>query len=475
VAAWACAVVACLNAVCWSIVTPPFEAPDEPDHVAYVQEIAETGRLPDTSAVAEFSPEEIYALSGLDQGFVRFKPQFPAIASVAQQRTLEHDLALPLARGERVNAGLAGSEPPLYYALETIPYALGSGGTLLDRVQLMRLLSALMAGLAALFAFLFVRELLPGTPWAWTVGALGVALTPMLGFISGGVNPEAMLIAVSAATFYLLARAFRRGFTPRLAIALGLATATGLLTKLNFIGLAPGVLLGLALLSLRAARASGRAALGSLAIACSIACAPVLAYFLLNALSGAPGLGEISGALASQTGSAWHEIEYVWQFYLPRLPGMKSYFPGILTTRQLWFDGFVGLYGWVDTVFPGWVYDLALVPAALIALFALRAVLASAQHLRGHASELVVYGSMTIGLMILVGANSFVSETLHNGEPYREPRYFLVLVPLLALVLALAARGAGRRWGRTAGVVIVVVFFAHDVFSQLQLVARYYG
>jgi hypothetical protein len=474
-AAWACAIVACLNAACWSIVTPPFQVPDEPDHVAYVQALAETGRPPVTSARAEFSNEEIYALNDLHQGFVRFKPQFPTIASAAEQRKLQHDLDSPYPRGESVNAGVAADEPPLYYALETIPYGIGSGGDLLDRVQLMRLLSAAMAGLAALFSFLFVRELLPGAPRVWIVGGLGVALLPLLGFIAGGVNPESMLVAVSAATFYLLARAFRRGFTPRLALAIGLVTATGLLTKLNFVGLAPGVLLGLLLLSTRAAKTSRRSALIAPAIALSIASMPVLLYVLLSGSGGAAALGQISGAARGARGSALHEIEYVWQFYMPRLPGMKSYFPGILTTRQLWFNGFVGLYGWVDTVFPGWVYDLALVPATVIAALCARALVASRVELRRHLAELVVYGAVTLGLMILVGADSYGSETSGGGGPYWQPRYFLPLVPLLAFVLALAARGAGRRWGRPAGVLIVVMFLAYDVFSQLQVVARYYG
>ena len=86
----------------------------------------------------------------------------------------------------------------------------------------MRLLSGADGGLTALFVFLFVREALPGD-------ALGVdrrwrsavALTPLLGFISGAVTPDAMLYAVSAAIFYCLARAFRRGLTTALAIAIG--------------------------------------------------------------------------------------------------------------------------------------------------------------------------------------------------------------------------------------------------------------
>ena len=89
-------------------------------------------------------------------------------------------------------ASAVTNQPPLYYALEAIPYKLASGATLLDRLALMRLLSALMAGATALLTFLFVRECLPSRPWAWTVGGLGAALVPLLGFVSGGVNPDAL-------------------------------------------------------------------------------------------------------------------------------------------------------------------------------------------------------------------------------------------------------------------------------------------
>jgi hypothetical protein len=56
-----------------------------------------------------------------------------------------------------------------------------------------------------------------------------------------------------------------------------------------------------------------------------------------------------------------------------------------------------------------------------------------------------------------------------------QARYLLPMLPLLAGVLALAARGAGRRWGPSVGAVILMLFFAHDIFSQLQVIARFYG
>ncbi len=373
-AAWVCGLVALLNAASWSLITPPLEGIDEPDHVAYVQELAATGQLPAAGASNELSQEEAVVAEDLHQGSMRFNPQFPAISSDAEQRQLERDLASSFPPVGRVNAGTATSEPPLYYALETIPYTLGSWGKLLDRLQLMRLFSGLIAGVAVLLTFLFVRETLPGAPWAWTVGALAVAPMPLLGFISGAVNPEVLLVAISAALFLLFARAFRRGLTRGRALAIGAVAAVGFLAKLNFVGLAPGVLVGLALLAHRAPRTSRRAALRSAAAAALIACAPVALYIARNALTGKPVLGAAASAVHLMNGPLSHEISYIWQFYLPRLPGMTSDFPGIITTRNLWFDGAIGRFGWDDVFFPGWMYSLALVPAVVLAGLAVRAL-----------------------------------------------------------------------------------------------------
>lgn len=375
---------------------------------------------------------------------------------------------------------MAASEPPLYYTLETVPYYLGTTGTLLDSLELMRLLSALMAGLTAMFVFLFVREALPRAPWAWTVGGLCAALSPLLGFTSGAVTPDAMLYAVSAAIFYCLARAFRRGFTRRMAIAIGALTAVGFLTKLNFIGLAPGVMLALVVLALRSVRQGTgpgriRRAFGCMAIAMAIAVAPVCVYILSNLIQHHHALGLVSTAVHNTNGreSILSEISYIWQFYLPRLPGMTNYFPGLSTTRQLWFDRGVGLFGWLDTSFPLWVDNIALIPAALIAILGLRTLLVRRRALRGRLSELVVYAIVGAGLLALIGQDSHLNR-LTEGAGWAQPRYLMPLLPLAAAAIVLAARGAGRRWGPAVGALIVVLFLALDVFSQLQLVSRFY-
>lgn len=474
-AAWICALVACLNAACWSIVTPPFQVPDEPSHFAYTQQLVENARLP-TSSEELFSPEETVVLRDLHFAEVHWNPGEHTIFTAAEQRQLQGDLARNLARSGAGGVGGAYNAPPLYYLLEAVPYELASGGTLLDQLELMRLLSALMAGLTALFVYLFVRETLPASRWAWTVGGLSVALAPLLGFMSGAMNPDALLFAVSAAVFYCLARAFRRGLTDRLAIAIGSLTAIGLLTKLNFIGIAPGVMLGMILLSVRRSRSVGRVAYRSLGFAMAIAVSPVCVYVLANLLSGRAGLGIVSTTLgaAGSHGPILHEIAYTWELFLPRLPGMTDYFPGLSTIHQLWFDRSVGFYGWLDTSFPLWVDNIALVPATLIAVLCARALVRDRGALRRRAGELVIYAVMCTGLLVLIGASSYANAE-SEGLGFSEPRYLLPLLPLFAVVLALGARGAGRRWGPAVGAVIVVLFLTHDILSQLLVVSRFYG
>jgi hypothetical protein len=97
-----------------------------------------------------------------------------------------------------------------------------------------------------------------------------------------------------------------------------------------------------------------------------------------------------------------------------------------------------------------------------------------AKALRHRALELGVYCAICVGLLVLIGGTSYDRFSYVDAE-FGQVRYLLPLLPLLGAVLALAARGAGRRWGPLVGATIIMLFIAHDVFSQLQVVARFYG
>jgi hypothetical protein len=475
-AAWTCALVAILNAVCWSLITPPFQVPDETSHVAYVKQLADTHTLPSSHAT-EFPTEEVQALVDLHQTPLPWMPPTGTISSLAQQRKLEHDLAVNarLPREGSNAAGVATSQPPLYYLLEAIPYTVGSQGTLLTRLELMRLLSALFAGITAMFVFLFVRETLPATRFAPVASGLSIAFAPLLGFVSGAVNPDSLLFAISAALFWALARAFRQGLTYRRAIIIGAITAVGLLTKLNFVGLLPGVIVGLGVLALRTARSSRSSAYRAFGLGAGIAALPVVPFAIINLTSNRPTLGLVSSAasLVPHHGSIFSAASYTWQLFLPRLPGMKPYDPGIFMTRQVWFNGFVGQYGWVETAFPEWAYNIALIFGVAVLAACGRTLVVVRESLRARWAELVVYIVMGVGLLILIGGASYFSP--EEGATFTQARYLLPLLALFAAGVGLAIRAAGRRWEAVLGTVVVLAMLADDIFSQLLVIARYYG
>ena len=154
---------------------------------------------------------------------------------------------------------------------------------------------------------------------------------------------------------------------------------------------------------------------------------------------------------------------------------MTHYFEGLATYKDIWFDRSVGFYGWMDTMFPTWVDNVALLPAALVAALFVRGVVVRRNALRRRLPELAVYIAIVLGLLVLIGADSYDSDALHHSPAFGEPRYLLPLLPLMGAVFTLAVRGAGRRWGPVAGAALIVLVFGYDIVSQLQVIARYYG
>jgi hypothetical protein len=101
-----------------------------------------------------------------------------------------------------------------------------------------------------------------------------------------------------------------------------------------------------------------------------------------------------------------------------------------------------------------------------------RALAAGRAAVRRRAVEIAVYGAIGLGLLTLIGLTSYINT---SEGLFADPRYLFPLFPLLGLGLALAARGAGRRWGPPVGVLIILLFLAHDIFSQLLVAERYYA
>src|SRR5262249_50688732 len=177
----------------------------------------------------------------------------------------------------------------------------------------------------------------------------------------------------------------------------------------------------------------------ALALAVAVGASPVIVYVVVNLFSNHARLGIASSGihLTGKRGSIFHEFSYIWQFYLPRLPGMAHDFPGVSITRDVWFNRSVGLYGWSDTSFPLWVDNLALIAAALLALLGVRALIAVRATLRRRLVELLVFAVMAGGVMALVAADAYINGS--EAGSYFLPRYLLPTPPPVRAPLALRA------------------------------------
>jgi 4-amino-4-deoxy-L-arabinose transferase-like glycosyltransferase len=472
-AAWLCALVAVVNGVIWSLLVPPLQSFDETVHVYYGQFLAETGQTPRPIDVSYLSEEELEFTFGVKLfdvvGNRDGRPPWTHIEDVR----LDARLAADPARVSQGGSGGVGHYPPAYYMLGSAAYLLTPSDSLADRMAAMRLVSSLLAGVAVLFAFLFLRELLPRHPWAWTVGALAVALQPLFGFMSGVFNPDMGMIAASAALFYLLARAFRRGLTVPLAAAIAVAVAVGILSKLAMVGMLPGAALGLLLLALRDGRwrAFG---IGAGVFAGIIALYTVVNVAIWNRPALPFGGGGSSAAPATATPRGnWREmLVYIWQDFLPRLPFMEDRFADFPLWER-WIVGWTGRFGWGDYEFPRWVAVVMTTCLVLLLAAAISWVLARRRDvLVARWREWTCYLAMTLGLLALLGYTGY-TYTRDTGLGFEQGRYLLPLMPLYALLVAAGLRALGRL-GPVAGAVLVTACIGWTGWAMAMTVTRFY-
>lgn len=469
---WPAAAVGAGVAAVWAVLVPGFWVPDEPVHFGYTQYLAETGKVP-REIVPEpvLSREETVAYGAI--GFrVLAKPSF---RTDVDRRTDER-LRRGLNRVDPKSAGYAVNNPPLYYALQAVPYRALHGASLWDRLLAMRLLSALLAGLTVALTFLFLRELMPGTPWAWTVGALAVALQPVFGFMGGGVNNDVLVWTCGAALLLAVARVLRRGLTPARGAAVGGALLVGMAAKPSIYGVVPGVALAVVLAAWRAAPEARRTAWRGAAVAAAMLVVPALAYLVVNAVVlDRPGATAIAGFdVAPEGSSLGGQIAYLWQSFLPRLPFMTDQFrdyPHYLLWDS-YLQGFIGRFGWFEYGYPMWAYWLGLGALAGIVALAVRGVV-GAGAVRTRRGELVVFAAMLGGMLLTVGLAGY-RYRLDVPQSFEQARYLFVVLPLWGAVVAAAARGAGR-WARTVGTLLVIAAFGHTALSLLVTVERFYG
>src|SRR5262249_52607571 len=120
-------VAAVIEVLAWTVVTTPFQGPDESAHWAYTQYLAETGNKPSFAAGGGIVSQQT---DGLFTGFnlyalkrnAAMRPSWPGW-EVGYWQQFEQTLT-PASRKNGSGPNSVAKNPPLYYAYQALPYRL---------------------------------------------------------------------------------------------------------------------------------------------------------------------------------------------------------------------------------------------------------------------------------------------------------------------------------------------------------------
>ena len=487
-------VIAFLNAAAWSVITPPFQAPDEVDHFAYVQSLLERGQRPSSYPAAttgRWSSAENAALLGSDMLTDHTAGDTRAPALPADVAAYRHLVAITHARdNDGGGYQTTSSYGPLYYYAVAPGYLVASGGSAFSQLEGVRLMSALIGALAAVFAFLTVREIAPRHAFAAVLAGLVVAFEPMYSFLSGALNNDIGVDAGAAAVVYLLVRLIRRGPSVPVLGVLGLLLGVLPYVKTSayyLIPLAAVGILGMLWHHRRRLRNVLPATLGGLAaFVVLLAVGYAGARAVSNGLTpAAPAAGAAIVATPTSTGAATGPLNvalhhplsyltYLWEIFLPRLPGMHPHFPPTgLPAQTIFIHRGLAAFGWYDVFFPHWVYTVLSVVMLGGLVFGLLALVRERRALAAHWIEAVLLVLFPIVVIASFEA-AFYTET--NRPVIAEMgRYaFPALVPLAILAVG-ALYAFGRRRVVAVGSVVFATLLVFCYASQVLTLTSFFS
>ena len=399
-AAPAAAVVAAGLIAAWSIVTPVFEAPDEPGHFRYVERLAAGEGLPVQGAGGDFDPEfsqpPLYYFC--QAALARLTPAAGArVPDFGQHNPYQ-------------NATAAGNVNLFSHpASEGFPWT----GQILQ-VHVMRLANLLFAAVTLLATYGIGIETGLG-PLLALAAAASLGLLPQFDFIASALNADNAITAASAAALFLLLRGLGRPPSVRVGVLLGLVSAAAMLSKLSGLGVP---LLVAAALLWQAWRARK------------------LGYALQAAVCG--GLEVVLGGWWYARNLTLYGDPLGWQPMLTAIGAMLR--PRALTPVQAaaallaQASTALGAFGWNNLRLPASIY---LAAAAVVALAA-GGLLRSA--LRGR----VLDGRVVLLLAWCVVFGASLVRWVEVNTDAAQWRLLFPAFPALAVLLVLGLRGLSR-------------------------------
>jgi 4-amino-4-deoxy-L-arabinose transferase-like glycosyltransferase len=483
-------VIAALNACCWALITPVFQGPDEVDHFAYAQSLVERGEGPShnpNSPLARWSGAENLALEHTDFFTDHQVGDTHAPWSIAAEREYYREVAKTKPRGNDGGGySTSSAHGPLYYLALAPAYLITRDGSVFSQLTLMRLTSALLGALVAMFTYLLARELAPRRQWLAVLAALLVAYEPMYGFISGIVNNDVGVNAAAAALELLLIRMLRRGMTIPWGLLTGAVLVALPMIKGTGLSLYPvAALVFLATLWRHHSRSDLLAWAGVVVGAVIVAelSSHVLNTFQpIESVTGSAVISSNAGAASEALHHIPVYLSYLWQSLFPRLPFMTRLFPLPSHTGFGLFNdpGFVifvergwGAFGWYDIFFPHMLYVLICLMMFLVIPVGIWAGRREWPWVRTHKLELLALIAMPVAVIMGFEAAYFSQSPRPLIAEFG--RYAFPAIGPVAILVAGSLHAFGRRWMLTAGVVLVVAMISLSYASQLLELTSFYA
>lgn len=309
-----------LLAALYSLIVPPFEAPDEPGHFYYIFHLITQHTLPDqyrSNDGEAHQPPLYYLIAALPVLKVDLRDSTGAFHS--NPRSL-------FSGGGQINEALHGSA-------ETFPFqgqALG--------LHLARLVSVFMGAGTVFFILSIGWKLFPAAPFVGLTAAALVAFNPQFLFISSVINNDNLLILAATATWSQMIRALETPEKWRHWVILGLLSSIAILAKIN--GIVVLGMTGLVLVYCSISRRSFRMFLcGILAIGLPVTLISGW-WFLRNQFLYGDPIG-------------WKVYQQIFSVNQRLIPLTWKDLADFMETQ---FHSFWGVFGWMSINAPMWFY-----------------------------------------------------------------------------------------------------------------------
>ncbi|KRC52232.1 hypothetical protein ASE16_04125 [Leifsonia sp. Root227] len=419
-----------LSALCasWAVATPIGASPDEPAHIVKAASVARGQFIGTPSADGHRVTVPAYVARTQDDTCFAFHQERPAACGLA-----------PLTDPGALTTSYttAGLYNPVYYLLVGWPTLLlhDTSG-----IYAMRIVSGIVTALFAALAFAVLwglrRRAIP-------VLGFAVAVTPMLLFLGGSVNPNGVEATATLAVFAGILAVVLDPDRSRLLSRAMIVLASGAVA-VNTRGLSPLWVL-LAIL-IPFVLVPWRTVLALLRKPAVIAAAVGVVLATIAALAWTVGTNSLHNAVDNpdQTPQSFIGVG---------TNPLSGFFITLVRTAE-YGHGLIGIFGWLDTPAPPEVYFIwaAMIGIVLVAALVL---------LR---SRMLVFAWVLFGAFILLPP-VIQAAYITGGGVIWQGRYnmplFLCLIVGLAVVLAtrIPADWATATWRRFAWLVVIVLAF----------------